>query len=61
MQMFQPLPSAPRPGAPFSHAAEADEWIILTGQMPTAPRDAPVKPWHDGGPWLSTARIGGHH
>ena len=25
---------APAPGAPFSHAVEADGWVFLTGQMP---------------------------
>ncbi|PHQ95760.1 MAG: reactive intermediate/imine deaminase [Marinosulfonomonas sp.] len=33
----------PRPVAPFSHAVEADGWVILTGQMPTDP-DAPDAP-----------------
>jgi len=34
----------PRPVAPFSHAVEADGWVILTGQMPTDPdaADAPL-------------------
>jgi enamine deaminase RidA (YjgF/YER057c/UK114 family) len=30
---------APRPVAPFSHAAEAGGWVMLTGQMPTDPAD----------------------
>lgn len=33
--------------APFSHAVEADGWVILTGQMPTDP-DAPDAPLPDG-------------
>jgi len=31
--------NAPRPVAPFSHAAEADGWVFVTGQMPTDPND----------------------
>ncbi|HCQ63830.1 MAG TPA: reactive intermediate/imine deaminase [Rhodobacteraceae bacterium] len=36
--------NGPRPVAPFSHAVEADGWVILTGQMPTDPAapDAPL-------------------
>lgn len=30
---------APRPVAPFSHACEADDWVFVTGQMPTDPND----------------------
>ncbi len=33
------IPGAPRPVAPFSHAVEADGWVFLTGQMPTAPEE----------------------
>jgi enamine deaminase RidA (YjgF/YER057c/UK114 family) len=33
------VPGAPRPVAPFSHAAEAGGWVVLTGQMPTDPED----------------------
>ena len=61
MLNFHLPPNAPRPVAPFFHAVERDGWIILTGQMPTALRDAPVKPWHDGGPRRSATRFGGHH
>ena len=43
MPTFHSLPNAPRPVAPFSHAVEADGWVILTGQMPTDP-DAPDAP-----------------
>lgn len=41
---FHLLAKAPRPVAPFSHAAETDGWVILTGQMPTDPNapDAPL-------------------
>ncbi|MCX2723465.1 RidA family protein [Roseibium salinum] len=38
---------APQPVAPFSHAAEADGWVFVTGQMPTDP-DAPDAPLPDG-------------
>jgi reactive intermediate/imine deaminase len=31
--------AAPTPVGPFSHAAEADGWVFLTGQMPTDPND----------------------
>ncbi|MEM6438496.1 MAG: RidA family protein [Pseudomonadota bacterium] len=34
---FHLFASGPRPVAPFSHAVEADGWVILTGQMPTDP------------------------
>ncbi len=37
---FHMIDGAPRPVAPFSHAAEADGWVILTGQMPTDPGDS---------------------
>jgi len=38
------ISGGPRPVAPFSHAVEADGWVILTGQMPTDPAapDAPL-------------------
>jgi len=41
---FHLLPNAPHPVAPFSHATEADGWVMLTGQMPTDPAnpDAPL-------------------
>ena len=41
------IAGAPQPVAPFSHAAEADGWVHLTGQMPTFPDD-PEKPLPDG-------------
>jgi reactive intermediate/imine deaminase len=34
---------APTPVAPFSHAAEVDGWVFVTGQMPTLP-GAPDSP-----------------
>lgn len=33
------IAGAAQPVAPFSHAVEADGWVILTGQMPTDPDD----------------------
>jgi reactive intermediate/imine deaminase len=33
------VPRAPTPVGPFSHAAETDGWVFLTGQMPTSPTD----------------------
>ena len=35
--IFHMIAGAARPVAPFSHAVEADGWVILTGQMPTDP------------------------
>jgi 2-iminobutanoate/2-iminopropanoate deaminase len=37
--IFHMITGGPRPVAPFSHAVEADGWVILTGQMPTDPAD----------------------
>lgn len=44
MPDFHLFATGPRPVAPFSHAVEADGWVILTGQMPTDPAapDAPL-------------------
>lgn len=44
MTDFHMISGGPRPVAPFSHAVEADGWVILTGQMPTDPAapDAPL-------------------
>ena len=44
MPDFHLFSDGPRPVAPFSHAVEADGWVILTGQMPTDPAapDAPL-------------------
>jgi reactive intermediate/imine deaminase len=39
LPIFHMVPTAPTPVAPFSHAAEIDGWIIVTGQMPTDPLD----------------------
>lgn len=41
------ISGAPRPVGPFCHAAEADGWVLLTGQMPTDPA-APDAPLPDG-------------
>jgi reactive intermediate/imine deaminase len=35
--LFQMVAAAPEPVAPFSHAAEIDGWVFVTGQMPTYP------------------------
>jgi reactive intermediate/imine deaminase len=42
--IFHMIAGGPRPVAPFSHAVEADGWVMLTGQMPTDPAapDAPL-------------------
>jgi len=37
---FHMIDGAPKPVATFSHATELDDWIFLTGQMPTWPDDA---------------------
>jgi len=37
--LFHMIAGAPTPVAPFSHAAEADGWVFVTGQMPTDPAD----------------------
>lgn len=39
MPDFHMVSGGPRPVAPFSHAVEADGWVLLTGQMPTDPSD----------------------
>jgi 2-iminobutanoate/2-iminopropanoate deaminase len=39
MPRFSMIDAAPTPVGPFSHAAEADGWVFLTGQMPTDPDD----------------------
>ncbi|WP_221181480.1 RidA family protein [Histidinibacterium lentulum] len=36
--LFHMIAGGPRPVAPFSHAVEADGWVMLTGQMPTDPQ-----------------------
>ena len=47
MPDFHLFAKGPRPVAPFSHAVEADGWVILTGQMPTDP-EAPDAPLPEG-------------
>lgn len=37
MMQFHNVADAPEHVAPFSHAVEADGWVLLTGQMPTLP------------------------
>ncbi len=37
--IFHMLATAPRPVAPYSHAVEADGWVLLTGQIPNDPDD----------------------
>ena len=37
--LYHMVDCAPTPVAPFSHAVEADGWVLLTGQMPTHPDD----------------------
>ncbi len=37
--LFHMIAAAPTPVAPFSHAVEADGWVLVTGQMPTDPDD----------------------
>ena len=34
LPIFHMIPGAPDPVAPFSHAVEADGWVLVTGQMP---------------------------
>lgn len=44
MPFFHNIKDAPTHVAPFSHAVEADGWLLLAGQMPTVPgaSDAPL-------------------
>lgn len=37
--VFHMFESAARPVAPYSHAVEADGWVLLTGQIPNDPAD----------------------
>jgi 2-iminobutanoate/2-iminopropanoate deaminase len=41
---FHFIAAAPEPVGPFSHATEIDNWVFITGQMPTYPGkpEAPV-------------------
>ncbi|MEP0962515.1 MAG: RidA family protein [Roseobacter sp.] len=45
--VFHNVSDAPEHVAPFSHAVEADGWVVLTGQMPTLP-GSPEAPLTDG-------------
>lgn len=47
MPSFHMVDGAPKPVATFSHAAEADGWVFLTGQMPTWPGE-PERPLPEG-------------
>ncbi len=47
LPQFFMIDAAPAPVATFSHAAEIDGWVFLTGQMPTDPDDD-GKPLPDG-------------
>jgi reactive intermediate/imine deaminase len=44
---FHMIDAAPQPVATFSHAAEIDGWVFLTGQMPTWPGE-PDRPLPEG-------------
>ncbi len=37
--LFHTFASGPAPVAPYSHAVEADGWVLLTGQIPNDPSD----------------------
>ncbi len=37
--IFHTFESAAKPVAPYSHAVEADGWLLLTGQIPNDPDD----------------------
>ena len=42
--LFHMIDGAPSPVAPYSHATEIEDWVFLTGQVPTDPedKDAPL-------------------
>jgi reactive intermediate/imine deaminase len=42
--LFHVVGGAPTQVGPFSHAVEADGWVVLTGQMPTFPEDPSLPP-----------------
>lgn len=44
--VFHMIPGAARPVAPYCHAVEIDDWILLTGQVPNDPPNdaAPLPP-----------------
>ncbi len=48
--LFHMATGAPSPVAPYSHAVEADGWVLVTGQMPNDPADeaAPLPPTIEG-------------
>lgn len=46
--VFHNIDDAPEHVAPFSHAVEADGWVIVTGQMPTKPGGSKDDPLEDG-------------
>ncbi len=37
--IFHMIPDAPQPVAPYSHVAEKDGWLFVTGQLATDPGD----------------------
>ncbi len=39
LPIFHMAADAPDPVAPFSHAAEVDGWVLITGQMPNEARN----------------------
>ncbi len=45
--LFHMVSGAPQTVGPFSHAVEADGWVMVTGQMPTDPDD-PETPLPEG-------------
>ncbi len=47
LPVFHMVDRAPQPVATFSHAAEIDGWVFLTGQMPTWPGE-PDRPLPEG-------------
>ena len=46
LPIFHMAANAPDPVAPFSHAVEADGWVLITGQMPNEAgnESAPLPP-----------------
>jgi 2-iminobutanoate/2-iminopropanoate deaminase len=41
---FHMIPGGPKPVAPFSHAAETEGFVFVTGQMPDTPAAPGVLP-----------------
>lgn len=60
MPDFHLFAKGPRPVAPFSHAVEADGWVLLTGQMPTDPEfpDAPLPDGIEAQTWRVMDNLG---